>query len=468
MRAKAPTFRTRVRSFVELAVVLLAAVAVLRTWFFDGFPLGCQVSGGSMADTLLGPHRDVVCADCGHRFPCDAEGPQPLRRVVCPNCGYAGCRIDPSGVAAGDRVLVDRSTFLLRGPRRWEVVAFRRPGDAHGLYVKRVVGLPNESITIRHGHVVADGKIQCKTLAQQRAMAILVYDADQRPMLEPTPPPRWQAEGAHSAWDTAASRFLHTATPAAGPVDWLVYHHAQRMPDRPAEVTPAPVTDFCGYDQGRPRREEDVHAVADLMLSLRVAKASGPGSLVLWASDGEKKFRVEINPEDRRWRVLEDGRPMAGAAGKLPNMAEGWQIELSLFDQQFLLALGGETVVARPYGRPDREPAPPAQPLAIGADRLAVTLEEVRVYRDVYYTEPIWARQGAGGNAAARLGPEEYFVLGDNSPISEDSRTWPPPAAVSAKWLIGKPLAIIFPVRLAKWGSWHFQVPDWGRIRYIR
>ena len=97
-----------------------------------------------------------------------------------------------------------------------------------------------------------------------------------------------------------------------------------------------------------------------------------------------------------------------------------------------------------------------------------MTLEEVRVYRDVYYTEPIWARQGAGGNAAVRLGPEEYFVLGDNSPISEDSRTWPPPAAVSAKWLIGKPLAIIFPVRLANWGSWHFQVPDWGRIRYIR
>ena len=231
-------------------------------------------------------------------------------------------------------------------------------------------------------------------------MAILVYDADQRPTLEPLPPPRWRAQRAHSAWDTAAGRFLHAATPAAGTVDWLVYHHGERMPDRPGEVTPAAVTDFCPYDQGRPRREEDVHAVADLMLSLRVAKVSGPGSLVLWATDGEKKFRVEINPEDRRWRVLEDGRPVAGAAGKLPSTPEGLQIELSLFDQQFLLALGGETVVARPYGRPDRPSAPPAQPLAIGAERLAVTLEEVRVYRDVYYTEPIWARQGTGGNAA--------------------------------------------------------------------
>ena len=56
-----------------MAVLLLTAVAMLRTWFLEGFPMGCQVSGGSMAETLLGRHRDVVCADCGHRFPCNAE-----------------------------------------------------------------------------------------------------------------------------------------------------------------------------------------------------------------------------------------------------------------------------------------------------------------------------------------------------------------------------------------------------------
>ena len=315
--------------------------------------------------------------------------------------------------------------------------------------------------------MVADGEIQRKTLAQQRAMAILVYHGGQPPTRQPLPPARWQAEAPPTAWDTAGGRFVHRATPADGPVDWLVYHHGHRRPDRPGGLSPAPVTDFCPYDQGRPRREEDVHAVAGVMLSLRVAKGSSPGCVAARASDGEKKFHVRSRSAGGtgaagRWPAAGGGRAPSG-----PIKSRGCESKFPLFDQQFLLGLDGETVIAWPYPRPDRPAAPPAQPLGIGADRLAVTLEDVRVYRDVYYTEPVWARR-AKGEAVVHLGPGEYYVLGDNSPISDDSRTWPPPAAVSANWLVGKPLAIIFPAGSAKWGSWHFQVPDWGRMRYIR
>ena len=165
--------------------------------------------------------------------------------------------------------------------------------------------------------------------------------------------------------------------------------------------------------------------------------------------------------------MLQDGRPLSNAAGKLSFPLEGLKIEVSLFDQQFLLGLGGQTVVQRPYDRPDRPPTPSAEPLAIGAKRLEVVLDEVRVYRDVYYTQPAWSRRDRGTQGAVRLGRGEYFVLGDNSPISDDSRTWTP-AAVNDNCLIGKPFAVILPVRYVVWGPWHFQVPDLGRIRYIR
>jgi signal peptidase I len=466
MHRKSRTY-ARLRPVVELAVLLLMAAAALRTWFLEGFPVGCQVSGGSMAETLLGRHRDVVCADCGQRFPCNAEGDLAARRVICPNCGYPGNRADETGVLPGDRVLIDHTTFLFRPPRRWEVVAFRRPDEAHALYVKRVVGLPNESIQIRHGDVYADGQLQRKTLAQQRAMAILVHDASQQPRLKPPPPPRWKAESRHSAWKTETSAFIHASTPGEQVMDWLVYHHGHRRGDRPDEVTPAPVTDVCGYDPGRLRRDEDIHPVTDLMLSLRVAKISGPGSLVLWATDGWTKFRVEVDPAGGCYRVLQDGRPLSHAAGKLFFPREGLKIEVSLFDQQFLLGLGGQTVVQHPYDRPDRPPTPSVEPLAIGAKRVEVVLDEVRVYRDVYYTQPAWSRRGRGTDGAVQLGRGEYFVLGDNSPISDDSRTWTP-AAVNDACLLGKPFAVILPVRYVVWGSWHIQVPDLARIRYIR
>jgi signal peptidase I len=65
-----------------------------------------------------------------------------------------------------------------------------------------------------------------------------------------------------------------------------------------------------------------------------------------------------------------------------------------------------------------------------------------------------------------RLGPDEYFVLGDNSPISNDSRFWPEGAAVRSKLLLGKP----FLVHVPGWNlpaPWPAGVPDPRKIRYI-
>ena len=57
---------------------------------------------------------------------------------------------------AVDGVLVDRLSLRFRAPRRGEIVWFRlRDGD---LVLKRVMGLPGETISIAGGHVVVDGK----------------------------------------------------------------------------------------------------------------------------------------------------------------------------------------------------------------------------------------------------------------------------------------------------------------------
>ena len=55
----------------------------------------------------------------------------------------------------GDRVLTERISYRLRGPRRWELVAFRnRNGER---VMKRVVGLPGETVSVQDGEVVVDG-----------------------------------------------------------------------------------------------------------------------------------------------------------------------------------------------------------------------------------------------------------------------------------------------------------------------
>ncbi len=100
---------------------------------------------------------------------------------VCPNCGLELWDQKPGVPCSGDRLLVQKYLFDLRAPRRWEAVVFQNPADPSQAYVKRVVGLPNESVLIRGGDIYIDGTIARKTLAEQRALRVLVYDNDHLP-----------------------------------------------------------------------------------------------------------------------------------------------------------------------------------------------------------------------------------------------------------------------------------------------
>jgi signal peptidase I len=66
---------------------------------------------------------------------------------------------------ASDRVLANRFIFRFRDPERGQVVVFRTPPEAarlcngaSGTFVKRIVGLPNETIEDRGGFLYADGR----------------------------------------------------------------------------------------------------------------------------------------------------------------------------------------------------------------------------------------------------------------------------------------------------------------------
>lgn len=59
--------------------------------------------------------------------------------------------------AEGDRVLTELVSYRFRQPRRWEVVAFRRPDGT--IVMKRVVGLPGEKLQMGDkGELVINGR----------------------------------------------------------------------------------------------------------------------------------------------------------------------------------------------------------------------------------------------------------------------------------------------------------------------
>ena len=88
------------------------------------------------------------------------------------------------------------------------------------------------------------------------------------------------------------------------------------------------------------------------------------------------------------------------------------------------------------------------------------------LYRDIYYTQ-------YGEHATqhpAVLGLSEYFVLGDNSGNSQDSRRWPTPGVPESDF-IGKPFLIHQPLRPSRFSLGGrervFQTVDWSRLRWL-
>ncbi len=402
------------------------------------------------------------------------RGPGAGRRAICPNCGCVINGMDLLPDLDGDRLLVDRCAFHFRRPRRWEIAAFRHPREANKIVIKRVAGLPGESVQIQNGEVYIDGQIQRKTLDCQRAMAVKVYDAKYSPAVtpgRPVFPPRWQGENEKSLWNSGNGRFTHPCTTNEEsniPIDWLVYHHWRRIPERQGEVQECPITDIMAYNQSLPRREENVHALTDLMLSFRMIKIVGPGKFFIRATYGKDVFQVEIDHKAGAYRVNRDGREIMREEKRMALENENMNIVVSLIDRQFLLAINDQAVYCLPIDDLVLPIEPTSRPFAIGIEGLEVAVEDLRIYRDVYYTHPIGWDSRWALDKPVRLGENEYFVLGDNSSISEDSRTWPGRSGVVDNLLIGKPLMILFPAKSITIGPWQFQVPDLRRIGYIR
>ena len=59
----------------------------------------------------------------------------------------------------GDRILVQPWSYVLGGIRRGDVVVLRYPLDPRVDYIKRVIGLPGDRVTLADGHVWVNGEL---------------------------------------------------------------------------------------------------------------------------------------------------------------------------------------------------------------------------------------------------------------------------------------------------------------------
>jgi signal peptidase I len=456
---------------VEAIALLLIALLIFRT--VGAEPYG--VPTGSMAPTLLGHHKSVTCPRCGYPVIVGVRD-QPEggeSRAVCPNCGCDDLHLDSAPVCRGDHLLVNKNVYSWRKPRRWEMAVFRCPIEEGRAFVKRVIGLPGEAVQIRDGDIYIDGEIARKTLAEFKAVRILVFDNNYQPAPDGWRS-RWQLDPRRGPATLEGTRLRLDGLPYPEEWQWLVYRHWS-LDDYKARAIRGEYT-YNGQEGSR--QTAPVH---DFMLECDVEVVRGEGAVAFAVTDGSERIVAEVRVGESPDLTRLCGTAVTAVApcetvyrtapGLSLNPGKMHHVELAFVDRRASFTVDGELAFA-PVDRPPVEKRPPVdQPVRVGVRGVEVLIDNVRIFRDIHYT----GTGSHGSHAPVRLGAGQYFMLGDNSPNSDDSRFWSDaddkPVPVPERNFLGKPFLVHMPSRIVNWDVFgrhlEYQAIDWGRIRWL-
>jgi signal peptidase I len=478
------------RLLFTVAITFTIIFLFLRTAAVEPF----GVPTGSMAPALIGNHRECPCPRCTYPIrvgtPSQGDRVRPFNDVTCPNCGKHITLADAREIN-GDRLLVDKNVFNLRSPRRWEVAVFRCAADLSKPYVKRVVGLPGERITIVDGDVYNHGELLRKALPEVRETRMVIFDMAFVP--EDGWGPRWLVEPpgndprlpatTHRPPAPADASVVHRNTITLDAAEssqktvGLTYHHRDLddarnnipKPNSPVEYRKDVITSWNSYDGARP--DIATYSVHDFMVEceIEVAAVAGEGSFACRLFDGKDSVNADVYVGPRAKGtahvIHEGGSGLASAKGVSLEKGRTYKFEFAFVDRRASLALDGKLIafgdLPKAANRGDVR-----KPLQLGARGCKLLVRDLKIFRDIHYTPS--GRNGV--RTPADLGSDEYFMLGDNSGNSQDSREWSKPGVPEGDF-IGKPFVIHQPLRLGRstWGGRErvFQTLDWSRLRWL-
>jgi signal peptidase I len=504
---------------IQSLIVAFVIAMIFRGFVVEGF----VIPTGSMAPTLLGQHMLIESGQTGSATPVglDANRKPDARHLR----DHLGGRLQPfrkggfkaSDARMGDRILVAKWLYPFISPERYDVVVFKNPvhpdGPA-GTYIKRLIGLPGETIWIVDGDVFvreAGGDrfhITRKERDVRDTVWQLVWDSEQSPTAPALLPKGWTGlpwiGSPQSDW-VETGRILETKSGKPATLDW--------------DSSRFPLDDWNSYNMFTPINNQ--YAVSDLRISATLTPAEDglSASMTLRARGHIFKFAmsgdtvsIEMWPQDTpsEVRTVEAkvgaflaGMPRRVVAEHIDQAArlliDGKEVLSLEYDwtpeQRFANATSTKNASASELAR--RLPDPPSLQWSFGG--APVRIANMQVERDLYYrpgtirasasltnqpTPEFVDRVRPGQPAAAThpdslvtLGPDQFFMLGDNSARSLDGRLWgapapivveqvdPTPFVVNRDLLIGKAFVVYFPAPLPDAGL--IPIPDFGRLRFI-
>jgi signal peptidase I len=525
--AKARDHPGQIKETLISLVIAFIMAFVFRAFVAEAF----IIPTGSMAPTLLGENIREQSPSSGYSWPVNPPQTGSVRglRIHDPMTGQELTIDEPR--RAGDRILVFKYLYQIYDPRRWDVVVFKAPHDPQTNYIKRLTGLPGEQLAFIDGDLFVrrppsgetdtaastnlwklnGWKIQRKPQRVQRTIWQDVFWSQHEPL-----------SNARGVSGTFKSPWVgNAAWQIAGRRSYEFTGNGQTVLRWSNDIRP--IDDRYPYNELGGTRQ---FPVSDLNMAAGIEPRSGPVAVSAVLQTRGHEFRADIDgrtvtlrmgrlgERDVRglvqaptsWTTLGTGvLPHPLSPGRITNL-EFWHA-----DQSVKLWADGALIASSDYDwRPDDRlryalgltaDEAYSQGSRLGGSALAdpskysmprvswefsggaFTLHRVGLQRDIHYqavdpNNPYgYPGRATSPLATFMLGPDHFFVCGDNSPQSLDARSWGPPDPWVAKeidpsegvvprdLLIGRAFFVYFPA-LSK-GGLGIPVPDFGRLRWI-
>ena len=486
MEAKSKSRAAEIANTLEWLITAFALAFVFRAFVMEAF----RIPTGSMASTLLGAHYTMRCTQCGYKYyygqniyaPSQNRGVTRQEYSRCPSCGYYQITAGDMAPSSGDRILVLKCIYQFEEPKQFDVVVFKNPLDPTENYIKRLVGRPGETVEIIDGDVYINGQISRKPAKVQEELWMPVYDNDYQPARQDEPTfnghkwrqPFWNPDGTKWKVDDASPTIFRLS---GDPNEkYSLVYDTTRGNELKATYAYDELFDY-----------KFMPYCSDLMVRFLVNTSRPEG----FAGASLSKYGMQYTGKVDFSGQMTISRLANGKEDVLATKAAGSlavdspkMFRFANVDHELVLEFGDEKLVKdlgrgpNDVGERKAEIEPEAK--IFGAGEIAVS--HLALLRDIHYTgrNPNSNERGRAteGNPLT-LKADQFFMLGDNSPRSEDGRWWARPGKgnngniyaegiVPRDYLVGKALFVYWPAGFKPLPKFPLAiVPNVGEVRFI-